>query len=232
MGHMNIFAVPKMFCKMLRTRAESPNKFKSYPTAWFFSSEGKQAYDCANSLPDRILYFQKYLDSLPIEHKTFSKDIYKIACIMADAMDYSGLCFAGYPNILMPEYNPLIRFLLDATSKLDNSYLHITAADLLCALHGGTDYTKYSSYKGESYKNLLPLSESSTAMYLIEREIIWAFYDNPIDSDDIIATEGSPYLYSYATDLYSMLGVDPEKLYFSDACTNAFVRAYNKQLLK
>ncbi len=140
---------------------------KRYGMNWFFSDRGFRAYQSIPSLPEKIIFFQKFLHAVSLLKDT--QAIYKIAFIMADAMDFPPLPWAGYPNILK---NPLAYYLVHA----DRDAV-ITAADLLCALHGGDDPKKYEIdlTDEDTLKVLTPYSPENAMMYLIEREIIWLF---------------------------------------------------------
>ena len=90
---------------------------------WYFSEEGKKAYDAANSVAKKTKYFYDYLWAIRPREKldTFKKRdknednpeakefFFKLAFVMANSMDKSSLKFAGHPNILEADKNPIVK---------------------------------------------------------------------------------------------------------------------------
>jgi len=181
---MSFFISPLKLISILREHRENPSRFKNMSADWYYSPEGKIAYDEANSIPKRIIYFYKYLLTITGKLNTMNSsynlvigserdsandtNLYKIACIMADSMDHSQLSFAGWPNILLPERNPLVNYVTKHPHKQK-----IQASELICALQGRSNLNT----QNELHKSLTPPSVNAD-MYLIEREIIWAFCSN------------------------------------------------------
>ena len=58
---MSFFISPLKLIRLLREHRENPGRFKNMSADWYYSPEGKIAYDEANSIPKRIIYFYKYL---------------------------------------------------------------------------------------------------------------------------------------------------------------------------
>ncbi len=90
---------------------------------WFFSEGGKKAYEAADSVAKKTQYFYDYLWAIRPREKldTFKKRdknednpeakefFFKLAFVMANSMDKSSLKFAGHPNILEADKNPIVK---------------------------------------------------------------------------------------------------------------------------
>ena len=96
--------------KELTKRAEYL-KQRSDPK-WYFSDEGKKAYENASTPAKKTKYFFEYLMSKKnkvTSEEDASEVFFRIAVIMANSMDCSSLDFGGYPNILDETKNPFIK---------------------------------------------------------------------------------------------------------------------------
>ena len=89
------------------------------PESWYFSSEGKEAYDSLSNACEKTKFFLNYLcivqqqsKSVSEAHRKSDEDLhlywllYKIAFVMSSSMVESQLEFGGYPNVLDPQKNP------------------------------------------------------------------------------------------------------------------------------
>lgn len=117
---MSLFVSPKKLASAVR---KDSNGFQEYQksAAWFLTAEGKQAFEKAETLADKVLFYYKMLlSTAPVFKKStyslHSSDLFstvhsgdrpdpkayamRIAWIMADAMTYSRQPFAGWPNIV------------------------------------------------------------------------------------------------------------------------------------
>lgn len=159
------------------------------PDKWYFSREGKEEYDKANTLLKKTEYFYNYLLSLSyhrfqnINYEVSYKDtMYKLAYVIAHSVDGSSLPFAKYPDILDSEKNPLVYYaeyeissgLEDAEkSALNEIYM---VSELLEEV-----YNKLKKGKRDKllrpYKDLeMPNPDGTVSdLYKLERDIIWIF---------------------------------------------------------
>lgn len=149
---------------------------KKQDPSWYLGPDGKKAYEEADTLKKKVLYFYDYLLSVA-KSKENNEALYKIAFVMADAMDRSALEFAGYPNILHADKNPLVAYVKNNAILIGEKYGIIYAGRLLCALHHGEDADDYCYPSRRPFQKLTYCTEtdSYSDMYKIERDIIWAF---------------------------------------------------------
>ncbi len=149
-------------------------QFEPKPAAWFCSAEGRQAFDSATTVADRVLLLLKFLRStVPVfEDQSKDKDnyAYRIAWIMADSMVYSGLAFSGWQNIIDGEKNPLLYWLRQPSVTIES----INASSLISALRTGDGNRIVIRNLGD-YEKLIPYRPENEAMFLIEREILFSF---------------------------------------------------------
>lgn len=140
---------------------------------WLFSEAGRQAYNKANTVPDKTIYFYNYLCCIS-PHKKNLDFLERIAFIMANSMDQSNLPFAGYPNILDKDKNPFIGLVENGFVSPENNKDFETAV-LLATLDGENDIEGYFSSAQKTY---LKLTYSTDGAYSdiqkIERNIIWS----------------------------------------------------------
>ena len=190
---MSLFVSPKKLASAVR---KDSNGFQEYQksAAWFLTAEGKQAFEKAETLADKVLFYYKMLlSTAPVFKKStyslYSSDMLssahsgegpdpkayamRIAWIMADAMTYSKQPFAGWPNMLDERTNPLLHWL----RKSHREIKEINATFLITALRTGDmfDYKEYGICDMSDYPKLTPYSPETEDIYLIEREFLFAF---------------------------------------------------------
>lgn len=93
------------FKDVIELLKKGPSVFGAVSSEWFFSEDGKKAYDEAKTLSQKTMFFFDYLSALDRSSKEIET---MLAYILASAVDGSSLEFAKYPDILNPEKNPLI----------------------------------------------------------------------------------------------------------------------------
>ena len=93
------------FKDVIELLKKGPSVFGAVSSEWFFSEDGKKAYDEAKTLLQKTMFFFDYLSALDRSSKEIET---MLAYILASAVDGSSLEFAKYPDILNPEKNPLI----------------------------------------------------------------------------------------------------------------------------
>ena len=118
---MNFF--PMTLIEMIKDRNLIVDKIsvqqEDKKAAWFLSKEGETAYKEAKTPGQKTLYFYDYLCSIckrnkfSLEKAEERKKLIKIANILANAIENSFLDFGKYPDILMPEKNPIIKCVKD-----------------------------------------------------------------------------------------------------------------------
>ncbi len=142
----------------------------SHPNKWFFSKEGEKAYHNARTLARKFDYFYDYLRSieevLDVDNK--EKMLACIAFTMAHSMDSSSLEFAGYPNILDPEKNPVIKSLKEEGMP----FLAVILPALL-----QVDRKELYSSMSSPYQFLVEDGEDPVTldMYKIQRDLIFSY---------------------------------------------------------
>ena len=145
---------------------------------WYFSEEGKAAYIAADTPAKKTKYFFDYLMAVRDKDATPEKakdTFFKIAVVMASTMDNSSLEFAGYPNILQKEKNPLVRnamAMFDKMFEMNANDPKLFAYFMLPSLHQGGNrklYLKKNAYRKLSY---CKDGEELSDLYKIERAII------------------------------------------------------------
>lgn len=143
---------------------------------WYFSDEGRAAYDAADTPAQKTKYFFDYLMAKKPKnvYEGYAKPVFfKLAVIMACAIDKSSL---EYPKILDYKENVILKSILDANqeqfkilSDKDSSYF--LALALLSGIHGKAEKS-YISNKG--YHSLCHDSDENeySDLYKLERTII------------------------------------------------------------
>ena len=174
---------------------------------WFFTPEGKEAYEKADTIELKTEYFYNYLDRLHFKlyprlgaiyadkqkknvnpiNRPLAHNLRKLAHIMAVSMDSSSLDFAGYPNMLDEKINPLLSLIKerDSVVPLRGSSIHLgeenEASIIRLALKFLKKYQKSLGVSLNSHSHLTDISDGGVALdlYKIERCIIWSFYTKP-----------------------------------------------------
>lgn len=211
---------PKNIFQLLKNQKEIEDKFiKAYPDEnWYFSSEGKKAYENLSSLGQKTRFFFDYL-LLIAKTPDCQEYLYRIAFVMANSMVDSTLEFGGYPNIIDEGKNPLVRYIKNEVLVYGDKYLENYCGKFLCVLHTGTDeQDAMYIYKDRPFDRLSYCKDNDhlTDMYKIERDIISTFslgnksFHNEYDEDDsgdednkgVLKEKLSfvPYLYSILPD--------------------------------
>ena len=182
------FCSPVKLYKLFVNRNKIADKLSmQYDSSWYFSARGKAAYQKAKTVAEKTRYFYHYL--LTVVHKIPQDDKYrstfeyyqKLAFVMAHSMDASSV-YGGYPNILKPEINPLVRYVQE---NPQTSVYGASALDLIKLFH------ENESPKSElphplDYLTLPEKDGSYSDLYKIERDIIatvgnyWSIYSYKI----------------------------------------------------
>ena len=138
-----------------------------YDKSWYFSPEGKKAYESLSSYADKTHFFMNYLRT--IERKDgndyqLSKPyvLYRFAYVMAHSMVDSNLDFGGYPNVLDERKNPLVQYV-----KHHSLEKGLCKDSRFCFFIMRKFGEKSISFCGEN--------QPITDMYKIERDIIFMF---------------------------------------------------------
>lgn len=192
---MGFFYSPMKLMELFKEKETVAVQLKENGADWFFSPEGEKAYQDARTPAQKTMYFFQYLLTVC---KQDNRDVlYKIAYIMANSMDQSSLAFAGYPDILNANKNPLVWYV--KTNDLDLNELPSYGVMLLAALHDEEDARKFLVEKQKPYSNITYCDADGTVsdMYRIERDIIGVFcadfpgpYMPPYRYDIIDSSEG------------------------------------------
>lgn len=173
------------------------------PASWYFSPEGKAAYDSLANACEKTKFFLNYLCVVQQQSKSVSEGrrkgdedlrlywlLYKIAFVMSSSMVDSKLEFGGYPNILDAQKNPFVHYVKHSVRLVNGfdkdfdgfpfSFLHL--------LHGDKENNN------KPIITFLDENEPLTDLYKIERDIITIF-DLPRLSDGKL-----PSVYSFLFD--------------------------------
>lgn len=171
---MGFIYSPMKLIGLFKERDSIVKELKKNNSNWYFTNEGEDAYNAAKTPAQKTVYFFNYLTSIT-EHKDKREVLYKIAYIMANSMDSSSLEFAGYPNILDPEKNPLVNYV--KTTGLVASDQVAYGLMLLAALNNEKDARLFLYAKHKPYNRITYLESDGSASdkYKIERDIIGAF---------------------------------------------------------
>lgn len=174
---MGFIICPKKIIRFLKNKDNFALRFKQTPE-WFLSEAGQVEYRKCKTKADRILFFFEYLDSFQPNTEEYRELQYRLAYVMEDSMLNSSLPFAGFPQILDESKNPIVSMVKkksfypskDCTAELLRHIYALAGKDLDSAAHA-------IPYEGLSKQNA---DGSFPELYIIEREIIWAFgsYDS------------------------------------------------------
>ncbi len=171
---MGIFYSPMKLIDLIKNSGSITKELKEHSGDWYFSKEGKKTYNEAKTPAKKTMFFFDYLTAVA-KSKDKREVLYRIAYIMANSMDDSSLDFAGYPNILDAEKNPLVKYVKTRQLIGDNN----TAFGLLllAAFQGENDAQKLANAKHKPYNRLTYCAADGKMSdeYKIERNIIGAF---------------------------------------------------------
>lgn len=171
---------PKRLIDIISGNSLLEERLNRYDADWFFTKAGKKAYKQASTPAKKVLYFYDYLTAVykaeeakKTSYRTYqdddqlSKKHYQLAYILATCIDSSSLEFAGYPNILDPEKNPLIKCVKNDKTSTDY---------LLAALNSDDTVNAEMYYKIEEkpYTHLTYIDKNGdmSDMYKLQRYII------------------------------------------------------------
>lgn len=173
---MGFLQSPMALIRILKDKDAVDSSSLQQTAQWFMSGEGRAAYTAANTLLKKTEYFFDYLQTVA-KSKGNRSFLYKLAFVMADAMDKSSLEFAGYPNILDASKNPLVAYVASEIITDESEYRNIYIARLLCALHKEKHPKDYLFPDRKPIEKLAQRNAdgSFSDMYKIERDIIWVF---------------------------------------------------------
>ncbi len=144
---------------------------------WYFSDEGKNAYEAADTPAKKTKFFFDYLmakKDKTVNAKESTDIFFKTALVMASAIDKSSLEYGSYPDILDENKNPILNDVIIMNKKMIDALAedpHLLSSYLLSSLHG-KELTVYS--QNNAYKNLsfCKDGEEFSDLYKLERAII------------------------------------------------------------
>ena len=146
---------------------KKPELKETYGESWYFSAEGKKAYENLLSNADKTRFFMNYLRTIERKdlnelHMSYSYTLYRIAYVMAHSMVDSKLEFGGYPNVLDETKNPLVKYVKHCSSEHKKCDKPLFCFQLIRRF-------------GENSISFCDDGQSPTDMYKIERDIIFMF---------------------------------------------------------
>ena len=149
-----------------------------HPASWYFSPEGKKAYNKLSDAREKTRFFLNYLCEIQTQSASLKdgyyeledfwlrSSLYDIALTMARSMVDSQLEFGGYPNIIDPKKNPFISYIMEnGAPSTGEAYANFPLV-LLRLLHGG------ANANDDHILTFLEENEPLTDLYKIERDII------------------------------------------------------------
>lgn len=133
-----------------------------HPTGWYLSDEGVKQYEGLSSLEERTLFLYRYLRT--IANDSFEQDnaLMRVAFLLADGVAGSYAPYKAYPDLLLPEKNPLVMYLKNAKKYPGLKPLYVV---LMAVLQGKADPTNSSLW---IYDNAI-LGRSDLAEWLKEQ---------------------------------------------------------------
>ncbi len=181
----------------------SSNNIK-HDKEWYFSEEGRIAYEQADSVPKKIEYFYNYLTQIFDANEL----TYKFACLLACGVENSRFSFSQYPEILSKKNNPFIKHYINE-GFLGDEY---NANELLTCLHQKADYPNKKSEATSGYEEWVSLQMPEDVgmedIYRIERLIIWLFGEF-VENKELIDEPVIKY-YPYGIDDSALNYNDPD----------------------
>ncbi|MBS5733898.1 MAG: hypothetical protein KHW87_04235 [Clostridiales bacterium] len=170
---MSLITFPLKLIDIIKGKERVQDYLLPRTREWFFSETGHQAYNKADTVSDKTIFFYNYLCCISPQKKDLDF-LERIAFIMASSMDQSNLPFAGYPNILDKDKNPFIGLVEDGFTSPENNKDFETAV-LLAVLDGENDIEGYFSPLQKAYLKLTYSTDGTYSdMQKIERTIIWS----------------------------------------------------------
>lgn len=176
---------------------EKPALKEGYSEEWYFSPEGKNAYESLSTPCEKTKFFLNHLRS--IEQKTNDSSsvdlLYKIAFVMSNSMVDSQLAFGGYPNILDATKNPFIGYVKSNAIRYYSNDDKIYCLEFLRLLHYGPCSNKDESDLPYGLISFCGDNEIPSDIYKIERDIMSVFGFSWLSLDRKL-----PYGYSFTLD--------------------------------
>ena len=108
---MGVFYSPMRLIELIKNKGSITEINKKHGADWYFTKEGEKAYTDAKTPAQKTMYFFDYLQAVVESTDIVEEIVYSVAYVMANSVDSSSLDFAGYPNILDTDKNPLIKCL-------------------------------------------------------------------------------------------------------------------------
>lgn len=187
----------KPIIKAVTSLLEKPALKQQYDEAWYFSPEGKRAYESLSTQYDKTHFFLNYLRSATPE--TYAKDwhnvtfLYRIAFVMSNSMVDSQLEFGGYPNIIDESKNPLVYYVKYKESESLEyllSLLHYNNSDKSDSPYGPITFCKENEPVSDLYKIERDIILIFDGLNWTDRERISSLYSRALDymvknSDDM-----------------------------------------------
>lgn len=122
---------------MVSSFSDDKYQLKQVPLQWYTSLEANREYATIQSTTSMTLFFYKYLlSTCPVFKKASEKQqddvALRLAWIIAEAVCFSALPQFSWPNVIMPDKNPLIKWL----QQPDRRKKDITGIALINAFRG------------------------------------------------------------------------------------------------
>ena len=105
---MGFFYSPMKLIELIKNKGSIIEDKEKHDVDWYFSKDGKKAYDDAKTPAQKTMYFFEYLFEEVIDSPHKVDAAYRLAYVLANSVASSSLEFAGYPDILDVTKNPLI----------------------------------------------------------------------------------------------------------------------------
>ncbi len=111
--------------------------------AWYTGAEGVNTYKKLQSLEDRTVFLYAYLQKMV--HTSFDKDntCFKAALFFADAVAESRLPYSSYPELVDPQKNPFLAYMVNLGKNPGNRVLYY---GFMSVLHEIADPMKQNSW--------------------------------------------------------------------------------------
>ncbi len=114
------------------------------PSDWFSSQDAVAQFEKLSTLEERAVFVYSYFKA--VAHKDWDKEdrLFAMAFVMADTVYSSSLTYAKYPDLIDPEKNPFVSFVVKANGGAYSPKNFLAA--LLMILHGKVDPFDASSW--------------------------------------------------------------------------------------
>ncbi|MBQ9736655.1 MAG: hypothetical protein IJV96_07725 [Clostridia bacterium] len=145
--------------------------------SWYLSEEGKKVYQSKTSPAERMSFYYDYLKQLAKKQSKEVKDtvLQKLAYILWSAVENSSLSYAGYPEILQKECNPIVSLLVRGAFSGAKDF--VCGGMLLLELLKLEKAKELTDSKYTPYRKLTYCEDDGdvTDAYRLERTVISAF---------------------------------------------------------